>query len=191
MIVWERVFADTLSYPCVCLSRFSHSQLFAIPWTVFHQAPLSTGILQARKLEWVAMPSSRASSRHRDQSESLPPALAGKFFPMSTSWEAPLISRSEHPGLSRHALCPMTGVLIRDKDMKMATGRWRQTGTMWPQVQESQEHQQLEEAGRITLWASRGSRACPRLDLRLLASRAGREQIPIAVSPRLACGHLS
>ena len=31
-------------------------------WTVAHQAPLSTGILQARALEWVAMPSSRGSS---------------------------------------------------------------------------------------------------------------------------------
>ena len=28
-------------------------------WTVAHQAPLSMGILQARILEWVPMPSSR------------------------------------------------------------------------------------------------------------------------------------
>ena len=32
---------------------------FVTPWTVAHQAPLSMGILQARILEWVAMPSSR------------------------------------------------------------------------------------------------------------------------------------
>ena len=31
------------------------------------QAPLSMGILQARILEWVAMPSSRGSSQPRDQ----------------------------------------------------------------------------------------------------------------------------
>ena len=31
----------------------------ATPSTVAHQAPLSTGILQARILEWVAMPFSR------------------------------------------------------------------------------------------------------------------------------------
>jgi len=31
------------------------------PWTAAHQAPLSTGILQTRILEWVAMPSSRGS----------------------------------------------------------------------------------------------------------------------------------
>ena len=32
------------------------------PWTVAHQVPLSREILQARILEWVAMPSSRGSS---------------------------------------------------------------------------------------------------------------------------------
>ena len=37
-----------------------------IPWTVAHQAPLSMGVLQARLLEWVAMPSSRGSSQPRD-----------------------------------------------------------------------------------------------------------------------------
>ena len=36
-------------------------------WTVARQAPLSVGILQARILEWVAMPSSRGSSRPRAQ----------------------------------------------------------------------------------------------------------------------------
>ena len=37
----------------------SHVRLFATPWTVALQAPLFMGILQARILEWVAMPSSR------------------------------------------------------------------------------------------------------------------------------------
>ena len=39
----------------------SRVQLFASPWTVARQAPLSMGILQARILDWVAMPSSRGS----------------------------------------------------------------------------------------------------------------------------------
>ena len=47
---------------CVC----SHVRLFVTPWTVAHQAPPSMEILQARILEWVAMPSSRASSQCRD-----------------------------------------------------------------------------------------------------------------------------
>ena len=40
---------------------------FVTLWTVAHQAPLSTGILQARILEWVAMLSSRGSSQPRDR----------------------------------------------------------------------------------------------------------------------------
>ena len=32
--------------------------IFVTPWTLARQAPLSTGILQARILEWVAMPAS-------------------------------------------------------------------------------------------------------------------------------------
>ena len=44
---------------CVCVRlSLSRVQLFATPWTVAHKAPLSMGILQARILEWVAMPSS-------------------------------------------------------------------------------------------------------------------------------------
>ena len=47
------------------------------------------GILQARILEWVAMPSSRGSSQLGDRTcVSLSPALAGQFFTMSATWEA-------------------------------------------------------------------------------------------------------
>ena len=53
---------------CVCvLSCFSYIQFSMTPWTVACQAPLSMGILQARMLGWVAKPSSRGSSRHRDR----------------------------------------------------------------------------------------------------------------------------
>ena len=37
----------------------SHVRLFVTPWTVARQTPLSMGILQARILDWVAMPSSK------------------------------------------------------------------------------------------------------------------------------------
>ena len=57
------------------LSCFSRVHLFATPWTIARQAPLSTGILQARILEWVAMPSSRRSSQ---------PAIE----PRSPAWQA-------------------------------------------------------------------------------------------------------
>ena len=42
-----------------CAQSLSRIRLFAIPWTVARQAPLSMEIQQARILEWVAMPSSR------------------------------------------------------------------------------------------------------------------------------------
>ena len=44
------------------LSHFSCVQLFATLWTVAHQAPLSMGILQARILEWVAVPYSKGKA---------------------------------------------------------------------------------------------------------------------------------
>ena len=75
---------------CVCmLSPCSHVQLFATPWTVAPQAPLSMGILQTSILGWIAMPSSR-SSRLWDQTHvSYVPTLADWFFTTSTTWEAP------------------------------------------------------------------------------------------------------
>ena len=60
------------------LSHFSHVQLFATPWTVACQDPLSMGILQARILVWVAMFSPRGSS----ESETEPASL------MSPCWQA-------------------------------------------------------------------------------------------------------
>ena len=61
-----------------CVVSLSCVRLFATPWTVACQAPLSLGILQARILEWIAMPSSRGSSQPRDRTQVS--CIAGKFF---------------------------------------------------------------------------------------------------------------
>ena len=68
-----------------CAKSLSRVQLFVTPWTVTHQAPLSMGILQARILEWVAMPSCRdlpnPEIKPRSpalQADSLPSELPGK-----------------------------------------------------------------------------------------------------------------
>ena len=53
-------------------------QLFVTPWTVALQAPLVHEILQARILEWVAIPFSRGSSQPRDQTQVS--HIAGRFF---------------------------------------------------------------------------------------------------------------
>ena len=63
------------------VQSLSRVWLFATPWTVAHQAPLFMGILQARILGWVAMPSSRGSSQPRDWTQVS--HTAGGFF---TSW---------------------------------------------------------------------------------------------------------
>ena len=67
-------------FPVCVLSPFSCVQLFATPGTVSCQAP-AHGILQTRTLEWVAMPSSRGSSRSRDQTYiSCVSCIADRFF---------------------------------------------------------------------------------------------------------------
>ena len=73
----------------VCCSVLSPSVMSdsATPRTVALQAPLSMGILQARIVEWVAMPSSRGSSQPRDRTQvSL---IAGGFFTTWATREAP------------------------------------------------------------------------------------------------------
>ena len=54
---------------CAVLSCLVMSDSFVTPWTVAYQAPLSVGILQARILQWVAMPFSRWSSQPRDRTQ--------------------------------------------------------------------------------------------------------------------------
>jgi len=57
----------------MCCAVLSHSvvsdSLWPHAWNVARQAPLSMWILQARILEWVAMPSSRGSSQPRDRTQ--------------------------------------------------------------------------------------------------------------------------
>ena len=73
---WRSV-SDTLE---ICV------RLFATPWAVACQVPLFMGILEARILEWIAMPSSRGSSQLRVQTQvSL---IAGRFFTIWATWEA-------------------------------------------------------------------------------------------------------
>ena len=68
---------------CV-LNHFCNPMACSLPGSSVH------GILQARILEWVAMPSSWGSSSPKDQTHSLvSPALAGRFFSTSATWEAP------------------------------------------------------------------------------------------------------
>ena len=57
----------SLQVTSCCAKLFSRVQLSMTLWTIAWQTPLSRGFLQARILEWVAMLSSRGSSRPRDK----------------------------------------------------------------------------------------------------------------------------
>ena len=58
------------------------------------QAPLSMGILQARILEWVAIPSSRGSFPPRDWTKVS--HIAGRFFTAWATREAPWRFRTQN-----------------------------------------------------------------------------------------------
>ena len=75
--------------PACMLSCFNHVRLFGTLWIVASETPLSIGILQARILEWVTMPSSSRSSQRRDRTHgSCISCIAGRFFTHWTTWEA-------------------------------------------------------------------------------------------------------
>ena len=58
-VLWTR-WSPRLAH-CLTVLSLSRVQLFATPWTVALQSPLSTGMLQARILECVAMPFSTSN----------------------------------------------------------------------------------------------------------------------------------
>ena len=68
------------------VKSLSHVQLFVIPWSVH-------GILQARILEWVAIPFSRGSSQPRDRTQVS--HIAGRFFTTEPS-RKPLAGNRGH-----------------------------------------------------------------------------------------------
>ena len=79
------------------LNCFSCVWLFATLWTVVHQAPLSMGlILQAKILDWVAIPSCRGSSPPKDGTGVSFVSYIGRwvflffgvFLTTSATWEA-------------------------------------------------------------------------------------------------------
>ena len=69
-----------------CAQSLGRVQLFATPWAAVLQDPSLHGILQARILEWVAMPSSRGNARPRNGTEVS--CIVGVFFTSRATWEA-------------------------------------------------------------------------------------------------------
>ena len=74
---------------CVCVCVISHSQLFATPWTVAHQVPLSTGLPLQKYWSGLPFPSPGDIPDPEIEPKSLAsPALAGGFFTADTTWKA-------------------------------------------------------------------------------------------------------
>ena len=71
------------------LSGFSHFWYFATPWTLAHEAALSMGF--SRQEYWNGLPRPSLGDLPNPGIESMSlmsPALAGRFFTTSTTWEA-------------------------------------------------------------------------------------------------------
>ena len=71
------------------LSRFSYVRLLVTPWTVAHQAPLSMGF--SRQEYWSGLPClppGDLSDPGIELVSLMSPALAGRFFTTSATWEA-------------------------------------------------------------------------------------------------------
>ena len=76
-------------YSLCCAILLSHVWLFATPWTLAHQAPLSMGFSGQEHWSGLAMPSSRRSSQPRDQTQVS--HIAGRFFTIWATREAHVI----------------------------------------------------------------------------------------------------
>ena len=72
------------------MKLLSRVQLFATPWTVDHQAPLSIGF--SRQEYWSGLPCPSPGDLRDPGTEPaslMSPALAGGFFTTIATWEAP------------------------------------------------------------------------------------------------------
>ena len=72
------------------LSHFSRVQLFATLWTVANQGPLSMGF--TRQENWIGLPCPPPGGLPNPGIEPVSltsPALAGRFFTTSATWDAP------------------------------------------------------------------------------------------------------
>ena len=71
------------------LNCFSRVLLFVTPWTVAHQASLSMGFSRQAYWSWLPLPAPRGLPYPGIKPTVLTsPALAGRFFTTSATWEA-------------------------------------------------------------------------------------------------------
>ena len=91
----SRNFAFFPTFPCLdhVLSHFRHVRLFAILWTVAHQAPRSMRFSRQEYWSELLLPTPGDLPNPGMEPTSLvSPALTGRFFPASATWESPLLT---------------------------------------------------------------------------------------------------
>ena len=96
---------------CVCIQFLSHVRLFVTPWTVAHQAPLSLAF--SRQEYWNGLPCPPPGDLTDLGITFMPllsPALAGRFFTTSATWESPVAAAAAKSLQSCPTLCdPIDG----------------------------------------------------------------------------------
>ena len=94
--LWGNLYHTSLTflYPVCVLSHFSCLWLFFVTlWTVALQAPLSLGC--SRQEYWSGLPCfppGDLPDPEIDPASLMAPALAGRIFTISTTWEVPFVS---------------------------------------------------------------------------------------------------
>ena len=104
----------TLSLHCACvLTCFSRVQLFATPWTVVHQAPLSMGFSKQEYWSRLPFPSPGDLPDAGIEPRSLMfPVLQADSLPVELSWKRFLDSRSSQFQLS-HVVTFLPTIIAR------------------------------------------------------------------------------
>ena len=93
--------------------RYDYRHTKRRPYRFLMRCGFSMGILQARILEWVAVPSSRGSSRPRDRTPvSMSPALAGGLFTTSATREALVGVKCYYLCFQNDSCSPLVGLGI-------------------------------------------------------------------------------
>ena len=96
------------------VKSLSRVQLFVTPWTVACQAPLSMEFSRQKCWSWLPFPSPGALPDPRIEPVTLEsPALAGRFFITSATWNWVLTWQTQNWGLSMRATnCLSTSIFF-------------------------------------------------------------------------------
>ena len=109
---------------CIHAKSFSRVQLFTTPWTVAHHAPLSMGFFTQEY--WSRLLCPFPGDLPDPGIESVPlmsPALAGRFFTTSATWEAGIYFSTDTLQGGAVTCSPLVISQLVDKKIIKSTGK--------------------------------------------------------------------